>query len=147
MCDVLIPALIGVAALGLLGGGIGGDSCNPCGPTAGGYSITIPQEVGDVTHGVPVAVGSQQQYAYAPHPMYAGQSAYGAPAYPSPAFGSAGYGAPAPVGYAAQPGVGVGANIGDGAVGAGGYMNGSGVGVDANVGGFDASVGIGDRAY
>jgi len=145
MCDVIIPALIGVAALGLLGGGIGGiggDNCNSCGPAAGGYSITIPQEVGDVTHGIPVAVGSQQEYAYAPQPMYAGQSAYMNPA-PAPV----GYEAPAPVGYAAETGVDVGANVGNGAVGVGGSVDSNGMGVGANVGGLDASVGIGDRAY
>lgn len=63
MCDVIIPVLIGVGALALLGGANSGD-CGPCAvggqQTASGYSITIPQQVGDVTNGVP---GGQVAYA------------------------------------------------------------------------------------
>ncbi len=71
MCDVLIPALIGVAALGLLGnGGTGCDNC-PTGPVCavtqvGNETITIPQLAGEGTNVIQV---SAQDYAYqAPQP-------------------------------------------------------------------------------
>ena len=154
MCDVLIPALIGVAALGLLGGGgaIGGgcDNC-PTGPACavtqyGNYTVTIPQLAGEGTNVQQVAV--QDQYAYAapmqPAP-YAGQHTGPAP-YVAPA--------PAPYGaighYDAAPAAAYGASAnvgGQSAVGAGGYMDPSGVGVGANVGAFDANIGVGSRAY
>jgi len=128
MCDLLIPAIIGVAALGLLGGGIGGNQ---------NATVTIPQEVGQVTHGAP-AYAAPQQYAYAA--PQAGPAYYPQPQ-PAPAYYN-----PAP-GYAAQQG-GFGANIGGpNGVGAGVSAGDAGVGVGANVGGLGAGVNLGPTSY
>lgn len=162
MCDVIIPALLGVAALGLLGGGIGGDCGNPCAAPAqcGGYCITIPQQVGDVTNGMPV--GASPQYAYSQPqqmpaygqrqqmPAYGGANYPMAPQYPAPAYGgeSMGHYGQAPAPYYGGAGMDAGVDIGgQSGVGAGGYANPGGVGFGANVGGLDASVGMGARSY
>jgi hypothetical protein len=160
MCDILIPAIIGIAALGALSGGIGG----------GSSTVTIPQQVGDVTNGVPVYSAAQP---------YGGQPAFGAaqPSYGYAAPAPAPYGAPAPAGYAAGPGysspyaaqagpaapygyagqsavhshgpdVGASVNVGgQSALGAGAYAGDGGVGLGANVGGLDAGIGIGSQSY
>lgn len=149
MCDVIIPALLGVAALGLLGGGMGGSCSNA--------TVTIPQEVGDVTHGVPVSADygyEAQQYAYAPPqeyyaqqapvaynpaPGYAATQGYAGPA-PAPAYG------PEPAGYGYPVDSTVGGSInydGQSAVGAGVGVDDGGVGLGANVGPLDAGVGVG----
>lgn len=160
MCDILIPALLGVAALGLLSGGVGGGGSST-------YTV-IPQEVGDVTNGIPVASTSQ------PYDYNAGQFAYAAPQaqYAAPAYApqhSHGYQAAPQHGYHAAPqqghysgqsvapaygsyndGAGFGAGVnydGQQAVGAGAYAGDGGVGIGANVGGMDAGVGIGARTY
>lgn len=159
MCGILVPALIGVGALALLGGGggaIGG--CDTCatGPVpavsqSGNYTITIPQLAGEGTNVTAASAGPS--YAYAPPmqgPAYAPQgAAYGqVPAGPS----GYDYGAPPPQPpYSAYTGdAGVGASVdynGQSALGAGGYADPNGIGVGANVGGMDASVGLGSRTY
>ncbi len=154
MCDVIIPALIGVGALALLGGGGAGgcDNC-PTGPACavtqyGNYTVTIPQLAGEGTNVQQVAV--QDQFAYAP-PMqpapYAGQPVGPAP-YAAPQPGPAPYGA---IGhYDAGPAAAYGASAnvgGQSAIGAGGYADPNGVGVGANVGAFDVNAGVGSRAY
>lgn len=169
MCDVIIPAILGLGALALLSGGTG--SCNPCAEPvsphmqSGNYTITIPQLNGEATHAMMVpsqefAYYPAQQTGYAPGPLavhntsyQAAPQAYVAPDYATPGYSPAGYGY-APTGDAPPPSghydAGFGANIGvDGqsAVGAGGYVNPGGVGLDANVGGVDASVGLGNRSY
>jgi len=143
MCDVLIPALIGLGALGLLGGGIGGNACgNSC---DSGYSITIPQEVGQVTNGIPTPMAPacspmMPSYPQAAPAPYAGQPGgyYGAPApaYPGPGYaatsGPAGVGADVQVGNQSLVGVNAGADN-------------YGTGVGANVG--PVGVGVGARSY
>lgn len=155
MCDVLIPALIGVGALALLGGGTAGAGCDNCptGPVCavtqyGNYTVTIPQLAGEGTNVQQVPV--QDQFAYAPPPVpYGGQ-----PVGPAPYAGAAVAPAPAPAPYG---GVGhydpnaaaaYGASAMDqSAVGASGYVDPNGAGVSANVGAFDASIDTGARAY
>jgi hypothetical protein len=161
MCDVIIPALIGVGALALLGGGGGAvaggcDNC-PTGPACavtqyGNYTVTIPQLAGEGTN--VMQVPAQDQFAYAPpmqHAPYAGQAAG-----PAPHMAHAGYAAPAPapayggIGhYDADPAAAYGASAvaGNEGIGAGAYANPNGVGLGANVGGFDAGVDVGARAY
>ncbi len=130
MCAILIPAIIGVAALGLLGGG---GSCDTC--------VVIPQQNGEGTN--VVAVSSQNQYAYAqPQQSFgygAPQQAY-APQYAGPQYGAPQYGAP----YGGGVGASIGAN-GQSAVGIGSYSNPGGSGIGANIG--DASIGMGTRSY
>lgn len=137
MCDVLIPALIGLGALGLLGGGIGGNSCGS------NYQITIPQEVGQVTNGIPTPMAPacspmMPSYPQAAPAPYAGQVGgyYGAPApaYPGPGYAAYGSGAGANVQVGDQSLVGVSAGA-----------NSYGSGVGANVGPVD--VGISTRSY
>ena len=136
MCAILVPALIGVAALGLLGGGVGGNCGSDC--------ITIPQQAGEGTN---VVYTQQQQYAYAQPQQsygYAGQQAYA----PQQSYGPQ-YGVPAPQ-YGAPYNSGIGAGVdvnGQSAVGAGAYADPNGVGLGANVGGVDASIGLGARNY
>lgn len=143
MCDVIIPAILGVAALGLLGGGIGGSQ---------GTYVTIPQEVGDTTNAIPCYSYSQPHYAQADQFAYAApQQAYAQPAYaPQPAY-------PAQPGYAASEGyyapqqqpyydgspAGYGYPV-DSTVGAGVGVDNSGVGIGANVGDFGVGAGVGD---
>ncbi len=147
MCAILIPAIIGVAALGLLGGG--GGSCDTC--------MVIPQQAGQGTN--VVAVSSQDQYAYAqpqqsygygaPQQAYAPQYAAPQQAY-APQYGAPQYGAPAPQYAEAYGDNGVGASIGangQSALGVGTYSNPSGAGFGANIGGIDASIGTGSRNY
>lgn len=153
MCDVLIPALIGVGALALLGGGNAGVGCDNCptGPACavtqyGNYTVTIPQLAGEGTNVQQVAV--QDQFAYAPPPApYGGQ-----PVGPAPYATTEVAPAPAPYGgighYDPNAAAAYGASAMDqSAIGAGSYVDPSGVGVGANVGAFDANVGIGARAY
>jgi len=133
MCAILIPALVGVGALALLGGGIGGgcNSCNTppaqaCTQTCSGETITIPQLAGQGTN----VMAAQPQYSYAP-----------------PQMGPASYG-PAPAPYYGDPGMGASVDMGgQSMVGAGGYANPGGVGLGANVGGMDASIGLGPQSY
>lgn len=160
MCGALIPAILGVAALGLLGGGVGGNSC-------GTASVTIPQESGEFTHGITAGPGygyQQQQFAYA-----APQQAYAQPAYatqPAPVFNSApgyaatqgyygppsqpAYGAAEPAGYGYPVDSTVGGSLGyngQSVVGAGVDVDPGGVGVGANVGGINAGIGVGPHSY
>lgn len=162
MCDVLIPALIGVAALGLLGGGggaVAGSGCDNCptGPVCaveqvGNKTITYPQLAGEGTNVVQVSAQHHQGYGapqghfqQAPQAQYqpAPQSYYYAPG-PEAHMGHAGhYGAPA---YQDPYQTNVGGSInydGQSALGAGAYGNEYGAGVGANVGGLDAGVGVG----
>ena len=118
MCDVVIPVLIGVGALALLGGGLNGDcATGNCAPSAGmargGYSVTIPQENGVVTHGNPTFAAAQP-YAAAPVDNF---NAIPAPAEtyspaPAPYAGVGGYANPAEVGFEANVGdVGVSTEV------------------------------------
>lgn len=146
MCAILIPALVGVGALALLGGGIGGggNSCNTapqqaCAQSANG--ITIPQLAGQGTN----VMSAQQQYSYNPQPM--GPQSYGPPPAQYNQYSMAPAQYPAP--YQGDPGM-VGASVnmgGQSMVGAGGYANPGGVGIGANVGGIDASMGLGSQGY
>ena len=123
MCDVLIPALIGIGALALLGGGVS-SNCGPCAAPAQGSNIVIPQQSGIVTNGIPTSSAPAEFYSQAPAPSYAA---------------AAPYQTAAPVGAYADP-YGVGAQAGP----VGASIGTSGVG--AQVGPVDLSVGS-PRAY
>lgn len=157
MCDVLIPAIIGVAALGLLGGGnavgSGCDNC-PTGPVCavtqvGNKTITVPQLAGEGTN--VVQVSAQHDFSYqaqqpGPAPYHAGPAPY----QPAPHIGQGGHFNGAPAYYDPyQSNLGASINYdGQSALGAGTYSSpDGGAGFGANVGGLGANIGVGPTSY